>query len=440
MLDAMLDYVRDVRERPAWQPVADDAKAAMHAAMPAEGASFEDVCAEFEQRILPYPTGNIHPRFFGWVHGSGTPVGMLADLFAGAMNSNVGGRDHAAVYVERQVIRWFCDAFGFAPGGSGILLGGTSMANFAGVLVARNAAPTQANLTGYASSATHSCVRKAFAMAGLDGDALRVIPLRDGRIDLDALQDAVRRDRAAGHTPFIVVGNAGTVDDGAVDPLDALADLAKSEQMWFHVDGAFGAMLVLSQELRSRVAGIERADSIAFDFHKWLHVQYDAACLLVRDAEAHRKTFASEGPYITRMERGLGAGAPWFADYGPDLSRSFRALKVWFTIKHFGTRRLAQAIEMNCAQAAALARRIEASPDFELAAYAGLNIVCFRHRTAGADALAIAVQESGEAVVSSTTIDGRRVVRACFTNHRTREEDLDVLMRCLQAAALRLGA
>jgi glutamate/tyrosine decarboxylase-like PLP-dependent enzyme len=210
--------------------------------------------------------------------------------------------------------------------------------------------------------------------------------------------------------------------------------------MWFHVDGAFGAMLVLSQELRSRVAGIERADSIAFDFHKWLHVQYDAACLLVRDAEAHRKTFASEGPYITRMERGLGAGAPWFADYGPDLSRSFRALKVWFTIKHFGTRRLAQAIEMNCRQAAELARRIEASPDFELAAYAGLNIVCFRHRTAEADALAVAVQESGEAVVSSTTIEGRRAVRACFTNHRTREEDLEVLMGCLEAAAQRLGA
>lgn len=439
MLDAMLDYVRDVRERPAWQPVPEQTKAATHAAMPADGSSFEDVCAEFEQRILPYPTGNIHPRFLGWVHGSGTPVGMLAELFAGAMNSNVGGRDHAAVYVERQVIRWFCDAFGFTPGGSGILLNGTSMANFAGVLVARNAAPSQHNVTGYASSATHSCVLKAFAMAGLEREALRVIPLRDGRIDLQALQAEIARDRASGHTPFLVVGNAGTVDAGAVDPLDALADLAATERIWFHVDGAFGAMLVLSKELRPLIAGIERADSIAFDFHKWLHVQYDAACLLVRNEEAHRKTFASEGPYITRMERGLGAGAPWFADYGPDLSRSFRALKVWFTIKHFGTRRLAQAIEMNCRQAAELARRIEASHDFELASYAGLNIVCFRHRAVDSDELAVAVQESGQAVVSSTTMQGQRVVRACFTNHRTRDEDLETLMDALEQAARSLS-
>ena len=440
MLDSMLDYVRDVRDRPAWQAPTGAAKEALCEPLPREGAAFEDVCAAFERSILPYPTGNIHPRFFGWVHGSGTPVGMLAGLFAGAMNSNVGGRDHAAVYVERQVVQWFCEAFGYAPGGSGILLTGTSMANFAGVLVARTAAggPDE-RLTAYASTATHSCVRKAFAMAGFARDALRILPVAGGGMDVAALRDAIRADRAAGRKPFLIVGTAGTVDTGSVDPLPHLADVAQQEGLWFHVDGAFGAMLVLSDALRPRIAGIERADSIAFDFHKWLHVQYDAACLLVRDEAAHRATFASDGPYITRMQHGLGAGAPWFADYGPDLSRGFRALKVWFTLKHFGTCRLAEAIEMNCAQAAALAQRIESEPEFELASYTGLNIVCFRHRSASADDLAIAVQESGRAVVSSTTVDGRRTVRACFTNHRTRDGDIDELIDALKQAARRLS-
>lgn len=438
MLDAMLDYVRDVRERPAWQAPPQEVKETLNEPLPREGAPFEDVCAAFERTILPYPTGNIHPRFFGWVHGSGTPAAMLADLFAGAMNSNAGGRDHAAVYVERQIVRWFCEAFGFPPDGSGILLTGTSMANFAGILVARTAAggPDE-RLTAYASTATHSCVRKAFAMAGFAREALRILPVAGDGIDVEALRAAIRTDRAAGRKPFLLVGTAGTVDTGAIDPLERLADVARQERLWFHVDGAFGAMLVLSDALRARIAGIERADSIAFDFHKWLHVQYDAACLLVRDEAAHRATFASEGPYITRMARGLGAGAPWFADYGPDLSRGFRALKVWFTLKHFGTRRLAEAIEMNCAQAAALARRIEAEPDFELASYAGLNIVCFRHRRMDADDLAIAVQESGRAVVSSTTLEGRRAVRACFTNHRTREGDVEELVAALKQAARR---
>lgn len=451
MLDEMIDFVRDVRERPAWERVPDESKALLRAPLPLEGAAFEDVCAEFSQHVLPYPTGNIHPRFFGWVHGSGTPAGMLADLFAGAMNANPGGRDHAAVYVERQVVRWFCDLFAFGPDSSGILLGGTSMANFAGILVARTAALGNAaratgleqrdhRLTGYASSATHSCVRKAFEMAGLGSEALRIIPTDSAhRINVRALREAIASDREAGHHPFAIIGNAGTVDVGAIDPLDALADIATEERLWFHVDGAFGAMLALSDTLRPRLRGIERAGSIAFDFHKWLHVQYNAACLIVRDETLHRQTFASEGPYITRMDRGLAAGAPWFTDFGPDLSRGFRALKVWFTVKTFGTRRLAAAIEMNCAQAAQLAALIEASRDFELAAPAGLNIVCLRHRTVDADALAIAVQESGRAVVSSTTINGMRAVRANFTNHRTTDDDVRELFEILEQTAAALS-
>ncbi len=311
-VDSIVEYLQTAGDRPAWQPVPRTIKDALREPLPTDGMPLAKTYEEFSRLILPYPTGNISPRFFGWVHGSGTPAGALADFLASAMNANVGGRDHGAVYVERQVIQWFCDLFGLAEGASGILLSGTSLANFVAILVARTAKlgrdvrdhgldQRAQPLVGYASSATHSCVRKAFEMAGLGSDALRVLPIDAAhRIDLDALQSTIERDTAQGLRPFIVVGNAGTVDVGAFDPLNDLASIAKESGLWFHVDGAFGAMTILSEKLRHLVRGIERADSIAFDFHKWLHVPYDAACVLVRDGTMQRETFASEGPYITR--------------------------------------------------------------------------------------------------------------------------------------------
>ncbi|MBV9276636.1 MAG: cytochrome D ubiquinol oxidase subunit I [Candidatus Eremiobacteraeota bacterium] len=445
----MVEYLQTVRERPAWQPVPQEVKDALRQPLSAHGMPLRAVYDEFARLILPYPTGNISPRFFGWVHGSGTPAGALADFLASSMNANVGGRDHVAVYVERQVIKWFCELFQLGEGASGILLSGTSLANFVAVLVARTAQlgygvrergldQHSERLVGYASAATHSCVRKAFEMAGIGSEALRVLPIDERhRVDVDALEAAIERDSADGLRPFLIVGNAGTVDVGAFDPLNDLAAIAKTRGIWFHVDGAFGAITILSQRLRSLAEGIEGADSIAFDFHKWLHVPYDAACVLIRDGEMHRATFASEGPYITRMQRGLAAGDPWFADYGPDLSRSFRALKIWFTLKHFGTRRLAEAIERNCEQAQLLAQLIESSADFELAAPVALNVVCFRYRDASDannDEIAIRVQLSGRAVISATTVEGRRALRACFTNQRTTERDVHELFAAVKDA------
>lgn len=452
-VDDALDFLRDVRERPVWQPVPDDVKERLRAPMPSEGSAFEEVYREFTETILPYATGNIHPRFWGWVHGSGTPSGAIADMLAAAINANVGGRDHGAVYVERQVIRWFCDLFGWPASASGLLVIGTSAANSAAVLVARTKTlghavretglnQQSAQLVGYASAATHACVRKAFENAGLGSANLRVLPIDAAhRIDAREVSQAILRDRQAGLRPFLLVGNAGTVDVGAIDPLDELAELAQRENLWFHVDGAFGAAAYLAAELRPTLRGIERADSIAFDFHKWLHAPYDAGCVLVRDGEVHRATFASEGPYITRMERGLAAGEPWFTDYGPDLSRGFRALKVWFTLKEHGIRGLAAAIERNCAQARYLQAKLAQDEMFELVAPVTLQIVCFRPRIAGmsgslldqiTDESVIRLQESGLAVISSTTIAGRRAMRVCITNHRTREEDLDLALRDLR--------
>jgi aromatic-L-amino-acid decarboxylase len=372
------------------------------------------------------------------------------------MNSNVGGRDHAAVYVERQIIAWFRDLFGWPQTASGLLVMGTSAANFVAAVVARTKAlgvqvrehgidQHTSRLVAYASAATHACVRKAIETAGIGSANLRVLPVDENhRVEPHRVAELIARDRAAGLMPFLIVGNAGTVDVGAIDPLEQLASIAAQERVWFHVDGAFGALAYLSQDLRPLLRGIERADSIAFDFHKWLHVPYDAGCVIVRDGELHRATFASEGPYITRMSRGLAAGEPWFTDYGPDLSRAFRALKVWFTVKEHGTRRLAHAIETNCAQARYLAARIESSGDFELVAPVVLQIVCFRPRTADLDDAAvdrivdeavIRLQETGVAVISTTTVFGRRAMRASITNHRTATEDLDVLIESLREIA-----
>ncbi|HVA34397.1 MAG TPA: pyridoxal-dependent decarboxylase, partial [Candidatus Baltobacteraceae bacterium] len=393
-LDDALDYLEGVRDRSVWQPVPEQVRQRLRTPLPADPTPLEDVYREFVRDVLPYPTGNIHPRFFGWVHGSGTPTGALADLLAATMNSNVGGRNHGAVYVERQVVDWFRELFGFPGHASGVLTVGTSAANLIAVLVARTRACGRSvrengifgleRLVGYASSATHGCVRRAFEIAGFGSASLRVVPTDTlHRTDPQTVTRAIEADRAAGLHPFLIVGNAGTVDVGAIDPLDELADVAAREGLWFHVDGAFGATAILAPSIAPRLRGIERADSIAFDFHKWLHAPYDAGCVLVRDGELHRETFASTPSYLTRMPRGLASATPWFTDYTIDLSRGFRALKIWFVVKEQGARNLGAAIEENVRQAKLLGQMIDGDEDFELLAPVQLNIVCFRYRAPG---------------------------------------------------------
>jgi aromatic-L-amino-acid/L-tryptophan decarboxylase len=259
----------------------------------------------------------------------------------------------------------------------------------------------------------------------------------DCRIDPTALRERIAQDRAAGARPFCVIGTAGTVNTGAIDHLAKLADICAQENLWLHVDGAFGALIALSDTLKPRLAGIERADSLAFDFHKWLHVPYGAGCVLVRRGDLHRATFAMTPDYLQRNARGLAGGDPWFCDYGPELSRSFRALKVWFTLKEHGVRRLAGAIERNCAQAQYLGERIRREARLELLAPVALNIVCFRFRGPGLEdaeldrlnaEIVADLQESGVAAPSTTTLGGRTVIRVCLTNHRTRQSDLDILL------------
>jgi len=445
MLDDILDYLEHIRERPVWRPIPQEARERFHAELPSRPSDLAAVHEQFTRDILPFAAGNVHPGFFGWVHGAGTPVGMLAEMLAAGLNANLGGRDHIPIEVERQVTAWMRKLFGFPESATGLFVTGASMANLIGVLVARDtelgfeARCTGVGVSGkrlvaYASDAVHGCIARALDIAGIGSDALHRIRVDSRyRIDVAALREAIDGDRGAGLTPFLIVGTAGTVDTGAIDDLEALADLARDEHLWFHVDGACGALAMLSPRLAPRLKDIERADSLAFDFHKWGQVPYDAGFVLVRDGVLHRQSFATSAPYLRREAQGLAAGPPWPCDYGPDLSRGFRALKTWFTFMVYGGDALGAAIERTCELARYLERRVQETPKLELAAPVELNIVCFRYRAEESHRLnariAVELQESGVAAPSTTVIGGKLAIRAAIVNHRTQESDLDALVR-----------
>ena len=447
MLDAAIDKMEHAREGPVWRAVPDEMKASLQSRLPVEGLG----AAVVQQRIealLPYGVGNTHPRFFGWVHGSGTPGNLIAEIAAAAMNANLGGRDHGAMYVEKQVLQWCRELFDFPETSSGLIVSGTSIATVIALKVARDQCVGStsrrqglggARLVGYTSTQTHSCVARAFDILGLGTDALRKIAVNDRfEMDIDALQSAIDKDRAAGLVPFTIIGTAGAVNVGAIDDLEAIADLAQRERLWFHVDGAFGATGVLSERLRPRLTGLRRADSLAFDFHKWLHVNYDAGFVLIRSEAAHRQSFSERPDYLKGAERGLAAGNPWPVEYGPELSRGFRALKIWTQLAEHGSEKLGAMITRNCKQAAYLAEQVTASEDLELLAPAAMNICCFRWIDPALDAAAldklndeivIQLQLQGIAAPSTTILHGKTAIRVNITNHRTTFADLDLLLR-----------
>ena len=449
MLDDMLDYLQDIRKRPVWQPIPKEVRSLFRQGMPQKQTDLSAAHEIFMHDILPFAVGNAHPRFMGWVHGGGTAVGMLAEMLAAGLNANLGGRDQIPIEVERQVSEWIRALFGFPDSATGLFVTGTSMANLIGVLVARTAAMGNSvrqqgtsghRLVGYASVSAHESVAKAFDISGLGTNALRKIPVNSHyQMDTSALAIAIAADREAGLVPFLVVGTAGTVDVGAVDDLDHIANIARSSGLWLHVDGAFGALAKLAPDIAPCLRGITRADSIAFDFHKLGQVPYDAGFILVRDGVLHRNTFATQAAYLKRETRGMAAGSPWPCDFGPDLSRGFRALKTWFTIKVYGTEKLGQMISRTCQLAQYLKKRIDETPELELLAPVALNIVCFRYRCEDSNRvnanLVVRLQESGICAPSTTTLNGRLAIRVAIVNHRTTHDDIDVLIQ----ATLALG-
>jgi aromatic-L-amino-acid/L-tryptophan decarboxylase len=459
MLDDMLDHQQHVRDRAPWQHAPDDVKAHFRAPLPLDPHPAEDVYQDFLHYVLPYPLGCDHPRFWGWVLGTGTFTGALADMLAAAMNTNSGGGDHhSANHVEKQVIEWIKEMLGYPSAASGLLTSGGSASNLIGLAVARNTkAPYDLRKEGvianprmmlYASEEIHSSVIKTVELLGLGSDALRLVPSNDRfQIDLSALREAIAQDREAGYLPFCVVGAAGTTNTGSFDDLNALADLAAEENLWLHVDGAFGAWAALDDATRQLTMGMERADSLALDLHKWMYLPFAVGCVLVRSEQAHREAFSLTPAYLAHggSDRGMASGdLPWFSDYGFELSREFKALKVWMSLKEHGARKFGRIIHQNIDQACYLAEKIQATPQLELMAPVTISIVCFRYNRPGLseaelDALnkhiEVEMQEQGIAVVSSSTIRGKGILRAAITNHRTCRADLDVLLQ----AVLRIG-
>ena len=449
--DAVAQHRENLLSRPVFGKVGADASL-FQSPLPAHGRPFDEVLAFVREHVLPFPMGNSHPRFFGFINATADPVGITADYLAAAMNPNCWGGDHAAVHVESEVMRWIASIVGFPPEAEGILVSGGSMANFTALAAARRATTPgnvreeglggegRPRLVVYASDQVHHCVDKAVDLLGIGTRNLRKIETDDRfRVRTDLLEAAIAADRDAGLLPAIVVGSAGTVNTGAIDPLEELADLCLRESLWFHVDGAYGAMAVLSPRLKPLFAGIERADSIAADPHKWLYVPYEAGATLVREPGRLAATFRKFPEYLAADPDSPFPGPAWFAERGVELSRGFKALKVWMGIQVHGADAYARAIENDVALANFLCEQVDRRPDFERMAEQVLSIANFRWRPSGlvltdpqVDRLNRRIVNrlvgDGSFFLAPTILKGRAALRVCIVNFRTTRDDLTFLL------------
>lgn len=423
----------------------------------AEGVPLDKLIAGC-RTILDLSRHNGHPRFFGYVASPATPVGAYADLIASALNANVTcwRSGPAATEVERMVVRWLGSLINYADNANGLLTSGGSMANLIALMIAsRKGRPEVASkglwnasppLTIYASEEVHMSIAKAADILGLGRDQVRTIGCdARQRMRVDLLRHSIALDRRDGLRPCCVVASAGTTNTGAVDPLNEIANVADEFDLWFHVDGAYGAPAVLDERKRDLFAGLQRADSVSLDPHKWLYVPVDAGCLLFRDAAAARRAFSTEDADYLKTHGYREEEAFAFWDYGVELSRRFRAFKVWLTLQYYGTRRLAQAIGEDISLAAYLGEIVAQADDFELLAPVELSICCFRYVPAPPkteaeidrfnERLMELVQKGGRAYLSNATVGGKFALRACITNFRTTRSDIDETIAAIRDAA-----
>jgi glutamate/tyrosine decarboxylase-like PLP-dependent enzyme len=460
VVDLIAEHLSSLPERPVFAPVPPElATVFLQEPAPQTGRDPDDILDLFRATIEPYPFGNGHPRFFGWVNSPPTVMGIFADALAAAMNPSCAGGNHAAVYVERQVINWFKQMLGYPTDAFGLLVSGGSMAALTALTVARHAkcgfdvrakglreAPSQ--MVFYRSGEGHGCHQKAVELLGIGSDHLRTIDHDDAwRIRPDALAARIKQDRQDGLTPVAVIASAGTVNTGAIDPLDAIAEVCREYDVWLHIDGAYGAPAILSERYESSLAAISLADSVALDPHKWLCVPVEAGLVLIRHPETQRAAFSLVPPYLRTDGSSTGVGGPpWFSEYGFQQTRGFRALKVWMSLLHYGLEGYRAAVTRTLDLATTLTEMLRLSDDFEVCEPQNLGIVCFRFRpridgTRGESDLDTInrvaleqVQLAGDAFVSSTSLNGVFWLRACVLNPRTTVEDLHALLGAVRAA------
>ena len=449
VVDLMASYLDALPAGPVWQPVTASSRDAwLEEPLPSTGRDFDSLLDTARQHVLPYPFGNGHPRFFGWGNPPPAPEGVLAEFIAAAMNPSCAGGDQAAVHVERCTVRWLAELVGFP--GDGILVSGGAAGALTALAAARHRAATSdgwsdrvegftgeraAKFVLYVSSETHSCQHKAAQLLGLGVKGVRVISTdAAGRMDVASLDATIRADRRAGLRPFCVVATAGIVTTGVVDPLDAIAEICAREHLWFHVDGSLGGFGMLDDRVAHLYKGLDKADSVTLDPHKWLSVPIDCAVILTRDLDDLRSTFSLVPSYL----RGRPGDDPWFSEYVFDQTRPFRALKLWATIAATGREELCRRISRNRDHAARLAAQIRATPDLELVVDPELNIVAFRCVLGDDDlnrAVAVAVQREGDVFLIGARVGEQEVLRACFMHFASSDDDVDRIIPAVLRAA-----
>ena len=448
MIDDMINHISNIAASRVWSPIPDKVKDSFKQKIPKTSTDISSIYDDFKKNILPYSLGNINPRFFSWVIGTGTVFGGLADMLASMTNNNVAIGDHSALYVDHQVVNWCKEMMNFPPSGSGVLVSGASIANITALIVARNAAcpdirekglhSQKGRLTAYCSTETHNCITKAVEIIGLGTEGLRKIPVNDDMtINIELLQSAIKKDRDSGHIPFCIIGNAGTVNTGATDSLDELLEIARREKIWLHIDGAFGALAKLTPRFEDRLQALEKVDSVAFDLHKWMYMPYEVGCVLFKNPDLHKAAFSGKVNYLAAHERGLPGGPDTISNYGMELSRGFKALKVWMSLREHGIEKYKRLINQNIDQAFYLGEQIGQMEDLELLTPVTLNIVCYRYNPGGRSEdelntmnkeLLMRMHEQAVAAPSYTIIHGAYAIRVAITNHRTRKNDLDAML------------